>query len=263
MTSEAIHPTAIIESGARLEEGVTVGAYAFIGASVQIGAGTRVGHHAVVEGRTSIGRNCEIFPYACLGLKTQDLKYRGGNPGLRIGDRNVFREFCTVHAATFDGDFTVIGDDNLFLAYSHVAHDCLIGNNVIMSNNATLAGHVQVDDHVIFGGLSGAHQFCRIGTRSMIGGCSKIVQDVPPYLIADGNPALIRSYNKVGLERAGYDPEQISRIKQAYRTFYRRGLNRSQALEAMRAEGMEQHPETERFVTFVGHSERGFVPGAK
>ncbi len=261
--SEAIHPTAIIESGARLAEGVTVGAFAFVGSSAEIGRGTRVGHHAVVEGRTSIGEECEIFPYACVGMKTQDLKYRGGTPGLRVGDRNVFREFCTIHTATGDGDFTVIGNDNLFLAYSHVAHDCLIGDHVILSNNATLAGHVRVEDHVIFGGLSGAHQFCRIGTRAMIGGCAKIVQDVPPYLIADGNPAAIRSFNKVGLERAGYTPEQIDRIKRAYRIFYRKGLNRSQALEAMRAEGLDQHTETERFMTFSAASERGFLPGAR
>ena len=261
--SEAIHPTAIIESGARLAEGVTVGAFAFVGSSVEIGRGTSVGHHAVVEGRTSIGEECEIFPYACVGMKTQDLKYRGGMPGLRVGDRNVFREFCTIHTATSDGDFTVIGNDNLFLAYSHVAHDCLIGDHVIMSNNATLAGHVRVEDHVIFGGLSGAHQFCRIGTRAMIGGCAKIVQDVPPYLIADGNPASIRSFNKVGLERAGYAPEQIDRIKRAYRIFYRKGLNRSQALEAMRAEGLDQHAETERFMAFSAASERGFLPGAR
>ena len=261
--SEAIHPTAIIESGVRLAEGVTVGAFAFVGGSVEIGRGTRVGHHAVVEGRTSIGEECEIFPYACVGMKTQDLKYRGGTPGLRVGDRNVFREFCTIHTATNDGDFTVIGNDNLFLAYSHVAHDCRIGDHVIMSNNATLAGHVRVEDHVIFGGLSGAHQFCRIGTRAMIGGCAKIVQDVPPYLIADGNPAFIRSFNKVGLERGGYTPEQIDRIKSAYRIFYRKGLNRSQALEAMRTEGLDQYGETERFMTFSADSERGFLPGAK
>ncbi len=259
----SIHPSAVVEDGAVLGEGVSVGAFAYIGGQVELGGGTRVWHHAVVEGRTSVGRDCEIFPYACIGLKTQDLKYRGGSPGLRIGDRNVFREFCTIHAATDDGDFTEIGSDNHFLAYAHVAHDCRVGNHVILSNNATLAGHVEVGDHVVFGGLSGAHQFCRIGLRAMIGGCSKIIQDVPPYLIADGNPALIRSFNKVGLERGGYGPEQVDRIKEAYRLLYRRGFNRTQALEAMREAGLDGHPETAAFFQFAAKSDRGFMPGGR
>ncbi len=261
--SATVHPAAIVESGARLGDGVTVGPWAYVGAGVEIGAGTRVAHHAVVDGNTVIGMECELFPYACIGLRTQDLKYRGGSPGLRVGDRNVFREFCTVHTATADGDVTVIGDDNHFLAYSHVAHDCRIGSHVILSNAATLAGHVEVEDYAVFGGLSGAHQFCRIGARAMIGGCSKVVQDVPPYMIADGNPAVVRSYNKVGLERAGFEADQIDRIKRAYRILYRSGLNRSQAVEAMEAENLREYPETARFFDFEIRSGRGFLPGAK
>ena len=152
-----IHPTAIIEPGAVLGEGVSVGAYAYVGARLTLGAGCAVHHHGTVDGFTTMGERCEVFPHACVGLKTQDLKYAGGTPGTRIGARNVFREFVTVHAATKDGDFTVIGDDNLFLAYCHVAHDCVIGNKVIASNNATFAGHVVVGDHVIVGGFGGIH----------------------------------------------------------------------------------------------------------
>ncbi len=263
MTTSSIHPSAIIEDGAELAEGVTVGAYAYIGAQVKLGRGTLVHHHAVVEGRTSMGSDCEVFPYACIGLRTQDLKYRGGAPGLRIGARNVFREFCSVHLATGDGGFTEIGNDNHFLAYAHVAHDCRVGDHVILSNNATLAGHVEVGDYAVFGGLSGAHQFCRIGRGAMIGGCSKVIQDVPPYLIADGNPARIRSVNKVGLERRGFSPEQIERIKQAYQFLYRKGLNRSQALEAMREDGLDRHPETAAFFAFAESSDRGFLPGGR
>ncbi len=252
-----------MEEGAELGEGVSVGAFAWVGAQVKLGDRTRVRHHAVVEGFTTIGADCDIFPYACIGLKTQDLKYRGGSPGLRIGDRNVFREFCTVHTATCDGEFTEIGSDNHFLAYAHVAHDCRIGNHVILSNGTTLAGHVVIEDHVVFGGLSGAHQFCRIGRWAMIGGCSKIVQDVPPYLIADGNPGLVRSYNKIGLERGGFTREQMARIKKAYRILYRGDLNRSQALDSLREAGLDGCPETAVYFEFSKKSERGFLPGAK
>src|SRR5215213_4656623 len=155
-----IHPTAIIESGAQLGAEVDVGAYCFVGAGVTLGLGTRLHHHGSVEGNTVLGERCEVFPYACLGGKTQDLKFKGGNPGVRIGDRNVFREYVTVHAATFDGDFTVIGNDNTVLAYSHIAHDCVIGNGVVMSNSVMMAGHVIVEDHVVIGGGGGVHQFC-------------------------------------------------------------------------------------------------------
>jgi UDP-N-acetylglucosamine acyltransferase len=257
-----IHPTAIVDPSAELGTDVVIGAYAFVGAGVRLGDRTVLHHHATVEGRTELGRDCEVFPHACIGLKTQDLKYRGGNPGTRIGDANVFREFCTVHAATADGDFTVIGSHNHFLAYTHVAHDCIVGDHVILSNNATLAGHVRVGHHVVMGGLAGAHQFCRIGDHAMIGGMSKVVQDVPPFLIADGNPAVIRSLNKVGLERNGFTAEQIETVKAGYRVLYRSGLNRTQALDQLRAHPLAPKAEFQALISFIAASERGLAAGA-
>src|SRR4051812_23753165 len=188
--SATIHPSAVVESTAELGSDVTVGPFAFIGGTARIGDGTRIHHHASVEGNTVVGKQCEIFPYASIGAKTQDLKYKGGNPGVRIGQRNVFREFVTVHAGTFDGAYTVIGDDNNLLAYCHVAHDCVLGNHIVASNTVGLAGHVVVEDHVTFGAMSGVHQFCRIGAYSMVSAYTKVVQDVAPYFIADGLPAV-------------------------------------------------------------------------
>lgn len=261
MSGARIHPTAIIESGAELGAEVEVGAYAFVGARVQLGAGSRIHHHATVDGRTTLGPGCELFPYACVGLKTQDLKFQGGVPGLRVGARNVFREFVTVHTATGDGDCTVIGDDNHFLAYTHIAHDCVVGSHVVTSNHAAFAGHVQVGDHVVVGGFAGVHQFCRIGAHAMVGGWSKLVQDVPPFLIADGNPAVIRGFNRIGLERAGFSAEQIERVKTIHRLLYRAGLNRSQALEQLAARPDATSAELGALLAFARASERGFCAG--
>jgi len=258
-----IHPTAIIEKGAELGSDVEVGAYAYVGSNVQLGDDCYLHHHATVEGFTALGKQCEVFPQACVGTKTQDLKYKGGQPGVKIGDRNVFRECATVHSATDDGDFTIIGNDNHFLAYSHVGHDCVIGNHIIASNNATFAGHVVVNDHAIISGLAAVHQFCCIGTFSFLGGCCNVTQDVPPYLIADGNPAVIRSINKVGLERAGFTSEQIARVKFAYRVLYREGLNRSQALEKLGEHEEVNEPEIQSFLLFAEKSERGITPGLR
>jgi len=255
-----IHPTAVIEPGAQLGEDVEVGAYACIGPSVVLGAGTRVHHHATVEGNTVLGVQCQVFPYACLGGKTQDLKYKGGNPGVRIGDRNVFREYVSVHEATDDGKFTLIGSDNLILAYSHVAHDCVLGNRIIMSNYAGLAGHVVVEDSVVVGAFGGVHQFCRIGAHAMLSACSKLVQDIPPFFIADGSPATVRAYNKVGLERNGYTPAQLERVRTLYRLLYRDGFNRSQALERLAAHEHAGTPEFQRMLAFAQTSERGLAP---
>lgn len=254
-----VHPSAIVEDGAILGAGTVVGPYAYIGGEVTLGPGTKVHHHATIEGFTQLGRECEIFPYACVGMKTQDLKYRGGRPGLRAGDRNVFREFCTIHAATNDGEFTTIGDDCYFLAYTHVAHDCQLGNGIILSNNATLAGHVVVEDHAIVGGMSGVHQFCRIGTRAMIGGCSKVEKDIPPFLVADGQPALVRGVNRIGLQRAGFSEERLAVIKRIYKKLYRNGLNRAQAIEALAADAEAGDPDVSAFIRFAERSERGFA----
>ena len=260
--AELIHPTAIIEAGAELGADVSVGAYAYVGAGVNLGAGTKLHHHASVEGPTVLGKECEVFPYACIGGKTQDLKFKGGRPGVRIGDNNVFREYVTVHAATYDGDFTVIGDRNTILAYSHVAHDCVVGNDCVMSNGTMLAGHVIVEDHVIIGGYGGVHQFCRLGAYAMLSATAKLVQDLPPFFIADGTPAVVRAFNKVGLERNGHTADQLDRIKQIFRILYRDGLNRTQALEKLAAHPDAASAEFQRVIAFAAKSERGLVPGA-
>ncbi|MDD2762474.1 MAG: acyl-ACP--UDP-N-acetylglucosamine O-acyltransferase [Opitutaceae bacterium] len=256
-----IHPTAIIEPSVQLGADVTVGAYAFVGGTAVIGEGTVIHHHATVEGNTVLGRQCEVYPYAAIGTKTHDLKFKGGDPGLRIGDRNVFREYVSVHFATRDGEFTVLGHDNVILAYSHIAHDCVVGSHVVMSSQSALAGHVVIEDHVNIGWGTGVHQFCRIGAYVMLGAMAKVVQDVPPYLIADGIPAVIRSINKVGLERSGFTPAQIERVKLIHRLLFREGLNRGQALEKL-----QKHPEaaSEEFrhvLAFAAASERGIMPG--
>ncbi len=257
-----IHPLAIVETDVVLGDGVEIGPFAFIGAGVRIGAGTKVHHHASVEGRTEVGRDCEIFPYCSIGAKTQDLKFKGGVPGTRIGDRNVFREYVSVHAATNDGEFTVIGSDNTLLAYSHVAHDCVLGNHIVMSNSISLAGHVTVEDHVTIGGVAGIHQFCRIGAYAMVSAYAKVVQDIAPYFIADGQPAIIRSINKVGLERKGFTAEQLDRVKQVYRVLFREGLNRTQALEKLGAHAAASTEEFQRILAFAAKSERGLAPGS-
>jgi UDP-N-acetylglucosamine acyltransferase len=257
-----IHPTAIVESGAKLGDDVEVGPYAFIGAAAVIGARSQIHHHATVEGHTTMGDECQVFPYACIGGKTQDLKFKGGKPGVRIGDRNIFREYVSVHEATNDGDFTVIGSDNLILAYSHVAHDCVLGSRIIMSNYAGLAGHVVVEDSVVVGAFGGVHQFCRIGAHAMLSACSKLVQDIPPFFIADGSPATVRAYNKVGLERSGHSAEQIDRVRQLYRLLYRDGLNRSQALEKLEAHDHAASAEFQRMIKFAKASQRGLAPSS-
>ena len=256
-----IHPTAIIEPGAQLGEVVVIGAYAYVGPKVSLGDGCVLQHHANVEGRTTLGKQCEVFPFACIGTKTHDLKFQGGEPGLIAGDRNVFREYVSVHAATNDGEFTRLGDDNVLLAYSHIAHDCLVGNSLIMSAQSALAGHVIVEDHVNIGWGTGVHQFCRLGAYAMLGGMSKIVQDVPPFVIADGNPAVARSINKVGLERHGFPPEQLEAVKQVFRLTYRAGLNRLQALAELRKHPLAASDEFKLFIAFIEKSERGFIAG--
>ncbi len=259
--SGLIHPTAIIESGAQLGADVAVGAYAYVGSMAVIGAGTVLHHHANVEGRTTIGEKCEIFPFACVGTKTHDLKYKGGEPGLIVGDRNVFREYVSVHGATNETDYTRMGNDNVMLAYSHIAHDCVVGDHLVMSAQSALAGHVLVEDYVNIGWGTGVHQFCRIGAQAMLGGMSKIVQDVPPFVIADGNPAVARSINKVGLERNGFSPERLEAIKQAFRIVYRSGHNRTQALERLREHKLSESDEFKHFLAFAEKSERGFIAG--
>jgi len=257
-----IHPTAVVEEGAKLGADVVIGPLAYVGEGVTLGDRTRLHHHAAVEGNTVLGEACEIYPFANIGGKTQDLKYKGGTPGVRIGDRNVLREYVTIHSGTFDKEMTVMGDDNVLLAHCHVAHDCHLGNHIVASNNTVIAGHCIVEDHVVFGGVAGVHQFCRVGAHAMISAYAKIVQDVPPYVIADGQPAVVRAINRVGLERRGFDKPQIDRIKQLFRVLFRDGLNRSQALEKLQAHEAAESAEFKAVLDFAAASERGFTPGA-
>jgi UDP-N-acetylglucosamine acyltransferase len=259
MTETQIHPTAIVDAQARLGTGVQVGPYAIITGGVELGDGSRVGHHATLDGPSRIGPRTEFFPYAAIGFKTQDLKYKGEPTLLEIGEGNTFREFSTVHRGTGPGEKTVIGDGNLFLAYSHIAHNCIVGNNTIFSNNATLAGHVTVGDYAVISGLSAVHQFCRIGAHAIIGGCAKIVQDVPPFLIADGNPAHLRGVNHIGLERRGFDEADIKALRRAYRILADRTLNFSQAVEKITASEDSANAHIQTLVQFLKTTERGVI----
>src|SRR5579859_7076619 len=225
-----VHPTAVVHPRAQLGEDCEVGPYCVIGEHVVLGSRSRLHSHVVIEGHTRLGEGNEIFPFASIGLKTQDLKWKGGRTRTEIGDRNTFREYVTVNSATADGEATVIGSANHILAYSHVAHNVHLGNHVIMSNVATLAGHVVVEDYAVVGGLAAVHQFCRIGKMSIIGGCSKVVQDVPPFMLADGNPAETRTVNKVGMERNGICEQAQSALRQAFKILFREGLTIPNAL---------------------------------
>ncbi len=259
MAARSIHPTAIIEEGARLGEGVTVGAFAYIGPLARIGAGCRIHHHATIEGATTLGEGNEVFPYAFIGGRTQDKKWSGDEAPLLIGDRNIFREFCTVHPATFADRSTRIGSRNLFCAYSHIGHECTVGDDCVFSNNATLGGHVRVGSHVVIGGLTAVHQFCQIGSGAMIGGCCKLLQDVMPHMLAEGYPATHRTINKVGMERCGYSEEDIQLQARLFRLVFRRGLNRQQALAALEAGELGTHPLVGEAVAFLRGVTRGLA----
>ena len=251
-----IHPSAVIDPAAELGTDCEIGPFCVIGAQVRLGDRCRLHSHVVIDGVTSLGADNELFPFACLGLKTQDLKWKGGVTRTEIGDRNVFRENVTVHSATADGGVTRVGSDNHFLAYVHLAHDVQLGSHIVMSNVATLAGHVVVEDHVVIGGLAAVHQFCRIGRYSMIGGCSKVVQDIPPFMMGDGNPAETRFINKVGLERNGFSAEAVKAMTHAYKILFREGLTVSNALARIEAD-LPQLPEVEHLVSFCRSSARG------
>lgn len=259
MSDSQIHPTALVDPKARLGSGVVIGAYAVINAEVELGDGCRVGHHATIDGPSQIGPRNEFFPYAAIGFKTQDLKYRGEPTHLEIGEGNTFREFSTVHRGTGPEEKTIIGDGNLFLAYAHVAHNAVIGHKVIFSNNATVAGHVTVGDYAVISGLSAVHQFCRIGAHAIIGGCAKIVQDVPPFLIADGNPAVLRGVNHVGLERRGFVDSDIKALRRAYRTLADKTLNFSQAIEKIEASDDAANANVRELLAFLKTTERGVI----
>ena len=256
MSSASIHPTAVVHPEAKLGEGCEVGPFCVIGEHVTLGANCKLHSHVVIDGHTTLGAGNELFPFAAIGLKTQDLKWKGGVTRTVIGDHNVLRENTTVHSATNDGDATIIGSHNHFLAYTHIAHDCVVGSHIVMSNVGTLAGHVIVEDHAIIGGLAAVHQFCRIGRMAIIGGCSKVVQDVPPFMLADGNPAETKALNKVGLERNGVSEAAKTALKKAFKILFREGLTVSNALVKIEQE-LPVFPELQHLIAFVKASERG------
>ena len=253
-----IHSTAIIEDGARVADECKIGPYCVIGSNVRLGSGCNLHSHVVIDGHTEIGECNEFYPFCSIGLKTQDLKWKEGGSGTEIGSNNTFREYVTIHSATGERDVTVIGSHNNLLAYTHVAHDCRLGDHIIMSNVGTLAGHVIVEDRAIIGGLAAVHQFCRIGTMSIIGGCSKVVQDVPPYMMADGNPASTRALNKEGLKRNSITDETQSALKQAHRILFRENLTMAVAVEKVRSE-VADCPQLDHLLSFVESSERGIA----
>jgi UDP-N-acetylglucosamine acyltransferase len=254
-----IHPTAIIHPGARLGAGVEVGPFSVIGEHVEIGDGTTVGAHAVITGHTRIGRNNRIFHSVSLGEAPQDKKYAGEPTRLEIGDNNTVREFCTFNTGTVqDVGVTRLGNNNWIMAYVHIAHDCQIGDNTTFANNASLAGHVHIDDYVTLGGFTGVHQFCRIGAHTMIGIASVVTQDVPPFLTIAGSPPKPYGINSEGLKRRGFGPETLSALKRAYKTLYRSGLSLDEARAAIAAES-ETTPELKPLADFLAIQGRGII----
>jgi len=252
-----IHPTAIISPDAQLAEGVEVGPYSIIGDDVKIGKNTIIGPHTVIDNYTHIGEGCHIFQFCSIGAPPQDLKFGGEKTRVIIGNFNTIREFVTIHRATSaDIGVTIIGDHNLIMAYVHVAHNCKLGNNIVMVNAAALAGHIHIEDHAIIGGLTGIHQFCRLGAHCMIGGVSAVVKDVPPYCIVQGNHAKLFGLNLVGLKRRDFSENTIKAIKDAYRIIFRSNLLLEAALKKAQDE-VEDIPEVRHFIQFIKESERG------
>ncbi len=254
----SVHPTAIVDSAAVLGSGVEIGPYAIIGPRVTIGAGTTVGPHALIDKLTEIGDNCVIHKGAVLGTDPQDLKFGGEETWLRVGDRTVIREYATLNRGTHASGRTLVGSDCLLMAYTHVAHDCELGNGVILSNSVNMGGHVIIGDHAIVGGVTPIHQFVRIGTRAFIGGGSRIPQDVPPYCRAAGNPPKLYGLNSIGLERNGFSVETRKALKLAYRIVFMSGLTISRGLERADTE-CEDVPEVRTFLDFIRTSERGMT----
>ena len=251
-----IHETAVIYPGARLGRDVEVGPYSVIGENVFIGDGTKIGSHVVIEGWTTIGKDCQIHHGACVGNAPQDLKFKGEKTFVYIGDNTIIREFVTINRATGEGEETRIGSNCLLMGTVHIAHNCVIGNNVVISNHAGLAGHVTVEDRAIISGLSGVHQFVKIGRNAMVGGASKVVQDVPPFVIADGRPARVCGLNSVGIARAGLSEDVRHNLKRAYRILFRSGLKLSEAITTMEQELDSSEP-VDHLLRFLRNVNRG------
>jgi UDP-N-acetylglucosamine acyltransferase len=257
--SKLIHPTAIVDPGAKIAANVEIGPYSIIGPDVDIGEHTVIGPHVVIKGHTKIGRENRIFQFSSLGEVPQDKKYAGEPTRLEIGDRNTIREFCTFNLGTAqDAGVTRIGDDNWIMAYVHIAHDCQVGNKTTFANNAQLAGHVTVEDWAILGGYTGVHQFCRVGAHVMTAVGTVVLQDVPPYLMAAGNTATPYGINVEGLKRRGFTAESLSALKRAYRTLYKSGLLLEEAKIKL-AEEAKTQPDVQRFVDFLAVSKRGII----
>jgi len=252
-----IHPTAIISPDVQLEENVEIGPYVVIGSDVKIGKNTVIGPHTVIEDFTHIGKNCHIFQFCSIGALPQDLKFSGEKTRVIIGDFNTIREFVTIHrSTTADIGVTIIGNHNLLMAYCHVAHNCKLGDRIVMANAATLAGHVHVEDYAIIGGLTGIHQFSSIGAHCIIGGASAVVKDVPPYTMASGNHAKLFGLNLVGLKRRNFSEKTIKAIKDSYRIIFRSDLLLETALKKAQDE-VEDCPEVRHFIKFIQESKRG------
>lgn len=257
--SAFIHPQSIVEPGAVIGANVSIGPFCLIGANVEIGAGTVLKSHVVVNGHCKIGCDNQIYQFASIGEVNQDLKYAGEPTRVEIGDRNSIRESVSIHRGTVQGGgVTWIGHDNLLMINTHVAHDCQIGNHCILANNATLGGHIVIDDHAIIGGMTAVHQFCHIGAHVMVGGCSGVTQDVPPYIIAQGNHATPFGVNVEGLKRRGFSKEAINAIRQAYKLLYRSNYSLEQAKPAI-AQLSQQYPEVALFTEFFSQSSRGLI----
>lgn len=253
-----IHPTAIIAEGAQIADDAVIGPYCTVSSQAVIGSGTELISHVVVAGKTILGSGNRVSPFAVLGGRTQDLKFKGGSPGVRIGDNNTIREYVTINAATNDGDFTTVGNDCHILAYSHIAHCCRVGNGVIIVNACQIAGHVVIEDMATIEGSVGIVQFMRVGSMAYIGAMSKITKDVPPYMIAHGDPIEVRSYNKIGMERRGVSEEGRKAIKEAYRILFRQEGTVAEALEKIETE-LEQTPEIKHLLEFCRASEKGIA----
>lgn len=256
-----IHSTAVVDKKAKLADDVKVGPYAIIGPEVEIGSSVEIGPHVVIDGYTTIGRNCRIFPNACIGTPPQDLKYKGGKSYLKIGNDNTIRECVTINPGTHEGSTTSIGNANLLMAYSHVAHDCRIGNGCIIANVGTLAGHVTLEDKVVIGGLAAIHQFVRVGKLAIIGGCSKVVQDIPPFSTCDGHPARVYGLNLLGLKRASVSQEAQRALRKAFKVLFYSGFTIKNAVEDVRS-SIENFEEVKYLLDFLSVSERGVCRGA-
>ena len=254
-----IHSTAQVQAGARIDDDVEIGAYCVVGEHVEIGAGTVLRSHVVVSGHTRLGRNCRVFPFACLGEGPQDKKYKGEPTRLEIGDNNTIRECCTLNLGTTqDEGVTRVGDNNWIMAYAHIAHDCQVGSNVVLANGSQLAGHVSIGDHVILGGGTLVHQFCRIGAHAFTAGGSVVLRDVPPYVMAGGNSATPHGINSEGLKRRGFTPESPGTTRRAYTTLYRSQLGCEEAKQAI-AELARNVPQLEILAQFLVSTQRGIV----